>query len=78
MCLLQKAFSSERGLATATLILHKKSSSETTYRPGYRQHPPGGEGVGSYVCVPSRLELQSHILSKNTSGCVQPAPVPQP
>lgn len=71
-CLLQKAFSSERGLVTAILILHKKSSLGTTYRPGYHQHPAGGEGLGLHVCAPSGPIVQ------NTPGCLQAAPVPQP
>lgn len=75
-CLLQKAFLSEKDLATATLILHKKSSLGTTCRPGCHQHPPGGEGVWagppvSSVCAPSGWSC-SYMCSLETTPPPQP------
>ena len=51
---LQRAFSSGRGLATATLILLKKSSLWTTYKLDSCPSRPRGEGVAPCTSLPVR------------------------
>lgn len=62
----QRAFSSERGQETATLILLKKSSSWTTYGLGCCPSRPGGEGKVGATHSPSRplgpLALQVALM----------------